>query len=91
VNFRITRHSGWGAPDGALDTLWERLGPRRDETSFAKSGAEIMARWGSDAPSSIDRDEREEVGRAAILAILRDVCDQSPELRADWFAVSAYR
>jgi hypothetical protein len=90
VNFRITRHSGWAAPDDALDMLWERLGSRREEASFARGGAEIRATWGSDAPSSIDRDEREEIGRAAILEIVRDVCEQSPELRSDWFAVGAY-
>jgi hypothetical protein len=87
VNFRITRHSGWAAPDDALDTLWERLGSRREEASFAKRGAEIRATWGNDAPSSIDRYEREEVGRAAILEIVRDVCEQAPGLSSDWFAV----
>jgi hypothetical protein len=91
VNFRITRHSGWEAPDDALDMLWERLKDRRDEAYFAKGSAEIRASWGSDAPSSIDRDEREEFGRMAILEILRDVCGQEPELRSDWFAVGPYR
>jgi hypothetical protein len=91
VNFSITRHAGSAAPDDALDMLWERLGARREEASFAKGGAEIKATWGSDAPSSIDRNEREEVGRMAILEIVRDVCEQAPELRSDWFAVGAYR
>jgi len=91
VNFRITRHSGWAGPDDALDMLWERLGARREEASFAKADAEISASWGSDAPSSIDRDEREEVGRLAILEIVQDVCEQAPELRSDWFAVAVSR
>jgi hypothetical protein len=67
--------------------LWERLGSRRGEASFAKRGAEIRATWGNDAPSSIDRHEREEVGRAAILEIVRDVCEQAPGLSSDWFAI----
>jgi hypothetical protein len=89
VNFRITRHSGWAAPDDALDMLWQRLGAHREEASFAKAGAEIRVRWARDAPSSIDRNEREEVGRIAILEIVRNVCEQAPELRSDWFAVGA--
>src|SRR5260370_174425 len=91
VNFSITRHSGWAAPDNALDMLWARLGARREEGSFTRSGADIKATWGSDAPSSIDRDEREEVGRIVILEIVRDVCEQAPELSSDWFAVGASR
>jgi hypothetical protein len=89
--FSITRHSGWAAPDNALDMLWERLGARREDTSFAKDDAEIRATWGSDPPSSIDRHEREEVGRAVILEIVRDVCEQAPELKSDWYAVVADR
>jgi hypothetical protein len=91
VEFRITRHSGRSAPDGALEMLWERLGAGRDDASFAKRGSEIRATWGSDAPGSSDRHEREEVGRMAILEIVRDVCEQTPELRSDWFAVGAHR
>ena len=91
VDFSITRHAGWAAPDDALDMLWERLGARREDAAFAKAGAEIRATLGNDAPSSIDREEREEVGRIAILEIVRDVCERAPELSSDWFAVRAYR
>jgi hypothetical protein len=91
VNFSITRHAGWAAPDDALEMLWDRLGARREEASFARSGAEIKATWGTDTPSSIDRHEREEIGRVAILEIVRDVCEQAPQLSSDWFAVGAYR
>jgi hypothetical protein len=91
MNFSITRHAGWAAPDDALNMLWERLGAHREEVSFAKGDAAIRATWGSDAPSSIDRDEREEVGRMAILEIVRGVCEQAPELSSDWFAVGVRR
>jgi hypothetical protein len=91
VNFRITRHSGWSAPENALDLLWERLGPTREEASFVRAGSEIRATWGIDIPVAMERDEREEIGRNAILEIVRGVCERTPELRSDWFAVSARR
>jgi len=37
----------------------------------------------------MERDEREEVGRLAVLDILQEVCERAPELTLDWFAVSA--
>jgi len=70
-----------------MDLLWQRLGRRRDETSFTKVGSEIRATWGADLSSSMERDERAEIGRRAVLEIVRDVCEQSPELELDWFAV----
>jgi hypothetical protein len=91
VNFGITRHSGFGAPEDALDMLWERLGPKREEASFARGRTEIRATWGVDIPVAMERDEREELGRTAILDIIRGVCEQAPELRLDWFAISATR
>jgi hypothetical protein len=89
VKFRITRHSGFKAPADALELLWQRLDGRRDGASFAMVGAEIRATVGDDVPISMTRDERIEVGRLALLEILGDVCEQAPELRFDWFAVSA--
>jgi hypothetical protein len=89
VDFRITRHSGFPAPDNALDMLWEQLGANREDVSFAKGRAEISARWGADAPVSMERHEREEIGRATVLEIVRGACDRAPELKSDWFAVSA--
>jgi hypothetical protein len=90
VNFKITRHSGRAAPENALDLLWERLDAGRDEASFVRGRSEIRATWGIDVPVAMERDEREEVGRTAILDIVRGVCDHAPELRSDWFAVSAH-
>ena len=34
------------------------------------------------------RDERIEIGRRAVLDVVRETCDGSPELKSDWFAVS---
>jgi hypothetical protein len=68
VQFRITPHSGYTPPADALETLWQRLGTRRDEVSFAKIGSEITARTGDEAPVSMTRDERVEIGRRAVLS-----------------------
>ncbi|HLM85217.1 MAG TPA: hypothetical protein VK272_03410 [Solirubrobacteraceae bacterium] len=89
MQFRITPHSGFALPDDALDLLWARLGARREEVSFAKVGDEIRATTGEDAPVSMTRDERAEIGRRAVLHVVCDVCERAPELRSDWFAVSA--
>jgi hypothetical protein len=87
VRFRITPHSTFKPPADALELLWMRLGPSRDEMSFAKVGAEIKVSLGDDAPVAMTRDERVDIGRRAVLAIVLDVCDGSPELKSDWFAV----
>jgi hypothetical protein len=89
VTFRISRHSGIAAaPADAIDLLWEQLGPRRDGASFSRTGAAITARWNEDAQVWSARDEQAEVGRAAVLEIVSGVCEQSPDLKSDWFAVS---
>jgi hypothetical protein len=91
MTFRITRHSGFAAPADAFDLLWQRLDANLDGTRFTKVGAGIRATWGGDMPSSIERHEREEIGRRAVFDIVCDVCERAPELKADWFAVSALR
>jgi hypothetical protein len=92
VKFRITPHSGLRGstpPADAMDLLWQHLDARPDKTSFTKVGAEIRVTWEEDAPASMERDERYELGRRAVLDIVIDVCEQAPELNSDWFAVSA--
>ena len=94
MEFRITLHAGPKSPArpaDALDLLWERLGSRQDQASFAKVGSEIRATWGNDAPASVEWDERSELGREALLDIVIDVCERAPQLKSDWFAVSARR
>jgi hypothetical protein len=71
--------------------LWQQLGAKRDEASFAKVGNVIRAEWGVDAPVSLERDEREEIGRGVVFEIVREVCERTPELKPDWYAVSPFR
>jgi hypothetical protein len=91
VRFKITYHSGHKPPEGALDLLAQRLGPRREDVSFVKVGTEIWATEAADAPVSMTQDERTDIGRRAVLAVVREVCDAAPDLNSDWFAVSSGR
>ncbi len=88
MEFRITLHSGRKAPAQALDVLLARLGASRDGARFAGMGTEIRATVAEDAPVSMDREEREEIGRRVVLEIVRDVCEGAADLDCDWFAVS---
>lgn len=91
MRFKITYHSGHNPPENALDLLAQRLGPRREEVSFIKVGAEIWATVDVDAPVSVTHDERADIGRRAVLDVVREVCDGTGELNSDWFAVSSGR
>ena len=86
VEFAITLHSGFAAPDDALERLWQRLGSSREEARFAKSGSQIWVTYGHDLPL-MDRSERSAVDRLAVLEIVRGVCESAPDLECDWFAV----
>ncbi len=88
MTFKITHHSTFKPPADALELLAQRLGPSRDDVSFAKVGAVIKAATEDDSPVAMTSDERVDIGRRAVLAIVIDVCEGSPELQSDWFAVS---
>ena len=88
MRFRIAPHSGQNAPPDAIERLAARLGSSVDDAFFTRVGDEILATWGEDAPVAMERDEREEVGRLALLGIIEDACDGVPEMRVDWYAVS---
>jgi hypothetical protein len=91
MRFKITLHSGHKSPEDSLDLLAKRLGPRREDVSFAKVGNEIWATLEADAPVSMTQDERDDIGRRAVLEVMTEACDAAPELNSDWFAVSSGR
>ena len=88
MKFKITIHGRSGAPPDALDLLWEALGTSRDDVRFSRPGLAIIATWMSEAPVTMERDERKEVGRTMVWDVVRDVCDGAAGLRSNWFAVS---
>jgi hypothetical protein len=91
MTYRITPHLGsprprWDAE--AMELLWQRLDTAHNQALFAKVGSEVRATWRLDARLPVERDELIEVGRLAVLEIVREVCRRAPELEFDWFAVS---
>lgn len=91
VDFRITHHSGSGAPEDALERLWQVLETRGVGVRFGKRGSEIRATLPEDDSVSLDSDARAQVGRRAVLDIVREVCESAPELELHWYAVSVLR
>jgi hypothetical protein len=89
MKFRITRHATASPPEDALDLLTSRIGTRRDDVRFARVGGELRANLDRDEPIAMTLDERTDIGRRAVLAIVEEVCERAPELKLDWFAVSS--
>ena len=91
MRFRVTRHAAMKPPEGALELLSSLIPKRREDVVFSQIGSEIRARVDRDDCVWMTQDERAEIGRAAVLGVVRDVCDRSSELKLDWFAVSPAR
>lgn len=91
MRFKITRHSGFAAPENALDLVWPRLGEHHNGMSLAHVGSEIRVAVRRDMPVSMERDVREEVARLAVLDFLRKACRGAPELKLDWYTISPLR
>jgi hypothetical protein len=88
MRFRITRHATASPPEDALDRLTALIGTRREDISFARVGKEIRADLDRDEPVAMTHDERADIGRRAVLEIVEEICERTPELNLDWFAVS---
>jgi hypothetical protein len=74
-----------------MELLLRRLGAQRDEISFEMVGAEIRAATDDGIGDSTTQESRVEIARQDIFEIVSEVCDEAPELEADWFAVSYVR
>jgi len=91
MTFRVTTHAAAKPPEGALILLGERMPKRREDVLFSRVGGEIRARLDRDDSIATTSDERLEIGREAVLEAVGEVCERSPELKLDWFAVSPAR
>lgn len=92
MDFAVTRHAAQKAPADALERLWARIEGRRfEDITFLRTARDIRADVGHDSPILMEREEREAIGRRAILDCLREICEEAPELRVDWYAVSPRR
>ncbi len=91
MRFRVTRHAAVKPPEGVLDLLSERIPARREDVMFSKVGGEIRARLDREDSAWRTEDERSEIDREAVLQAVGQVCERSPDLKLDWYAVSPAR
>jgi hypothetical protein len=88
LKYRITLHSGFHAPDDAIELLWSHLEQLRHDVRFMKIGPELRATWG-ELPTSYEvREGRSEEGRLLVLDLIREVCERTEDCKSDWFAVA---
>jgi hypothetical protein len=59
-----------------------------EDAAFAQRHGEIRAMWGHGEASQTSREERMEGERLAVLAVVCEVCERTPGLDSDWYAIS---
>jgi hypothetical protein len=64
---------------------------RRGDVLFSKRGNQIQARLDRETSTWMTQHERIEIGREAVIAAVGEICERSPHLKLDWFAVSPAR
>jgi hypothetical protein len=88
MEFRITTHTAYGAPVDAIESLWPHLQAAGiEDATFAKGRDEIRANWGYSEASQAIREEVMDRERRAVLEAVCEVCDRTPELEPDWYAI----
>jgi len=79
---------GYGAPADAIESLWPHLQTTgAGDAVFAKGHDEIRAHWGYDHASRAIREQVMDRERRAVLEAVCEVCDRTPELESDWYAI----
>jgi hypothetical protein len=91
MRYKITRHAAVRPPDRVMDLLGERIPARREGVLFTRAGEGISARLDGDEAVGRTHDERSEIGREAVLEVVGEICERSPELKLDWYAVAPAR
>ncbi|MHB8531798.1 MAG: hypothetical protein ACYDC2_03660 [Solirubrobacteraceae bacterium] len=85
----MTKHGSSSPPQNALDLLGELIAGRREDAYFKRAGSYISARLDREVPIAMTQDERTEIGRRVVLEIIGDVCDRTPGMKLEWYAVGA--
>ncbi len=85
--FKVTKHGSASPPQNALDLLGELIAGRRDDAYFKRAGSYISARLDREEPVAMTQDERNEIGRRVVLEIIGDVCERTPGMKLEWYAV----
>jgi hypothetical protein len=78
-------------PDHVVELLREQIPKRREDVLFSRVGGEIRARLDREESGWRTPSESSEIARQAVLDAVGEVCDRSPELKLDWYAVSPAR
>ncbi len=88
MEFRITTHTGYGAPVDAIESLWSILQATSiEDASFAHGQGEIRATWGHDEGSRLTQEERVEPERRKLLEAICEACEETATLESDWYAI----
>jgi hypothetical protein len=88
LRFKITIHSGHGAPSDAVDLLWSRWPAGIPEATATRIGPHIAVSYGNYDGSGVGREARLAAERLEVLGHLREICERHPELRLSWYAVA---
>jgi hypothetical protein len=88
MEFRITTHTGYGAPADAIEALWSILQATSiEDAAFAHGHREIRATWSYDEGSRATQEERVEPKRRELLQAVCEACEATPTIESDWYAI----
>ncbi len=88
LRFKVTIHSGHGAPADAIESLWERWPARISEATAVRRGPEIHVNYGSYDGTGPAREQRAAAERIEVLDLVREICERDTELKLAWYAVA---
>jgi hypothetical protein len=89
MEFTIRTHTGHGAPEDAIESLWPQLQATSfEDAAFSLGRDEIRATWGYDEASRAIQEELVEPRRRVVLEVVCEACDSAAGLDSDWYAIS---
>ena len=92
MDFRITTHSGHGAPADAIESLWSILQATSvEDAAFAMGHDEILATCSYDEGRRVRQEELMEPRRRELLEAVCELCERGSGLESDWYAIAPVR